>query len=87
MTKKEQEIINACRSLPKSGYGDYHYGEELQAIIAKAMGYRVIHFSRGRSQVARDDFWNYMAILKGMKKRGIISWSKNGSMWKLNTIT
>lgn len=84
MTKKEQELINACRNLPKSGYGNYHYGEELVEVVGKVMGYRIIHFSRGRCTIANEDFDKFLAIKKGMREKGIISWSKSGSMWKLN---
>lgn len=77
MTKKEQELINACRNLPKSVYGNYHYGEELVEVIGKVMGYRIIHFT-----VSSSDPHDFMT-----KLIKVLSCTSSFSMfWKTNAM-
>ena len=82
-SEKEQAIIGAIKKLPKSVYGDYHYNEELKMIVAKAMGYEIVHFSRGLWNIAGfENPKKARIIMKNMEKKGIIKFSKNGTMFR-----
>lgn len=81
--EKEQAIIGAIKSLPKSRYGEYHYYEELKMIVARVMGYKIVHFSRGRWNIAGfENPEKARTIMKNMEKKGLIKFSKNGTMFR-----
>lgn len=84
MTREEKAnaIIDAIKVLPKSGYGKYHFNEELVKIIDRVMGYEEYKFPHGRFQ--SKEIAKVAEIIRRMEAKGIISKSKSGTMFKLN---
>lgn len=89
MTKKELEarIIEAIKAItPINGYG-YKAFEDLRIAIAEAMGYETKYegFGYYRHKVIKnnDDRDKVYTIIDGMKKKGIIKFSKSTSCFKL----
>ena len=89
MTKKdlETEIIEAVKNIqPINGYG-YKAFEDLKLAIAEVMGYETrytgIGYYRSKSIKNSDDRDKVYKIIDGMKRKGIIKFSKSTSCFKL----
>lgn len=83
MSKSEKEIsiITAIKALPNSGFGKYHYQEELTKIIDKVMGYGEVTFPSGR--FTSNEIGKVSEIVRRMVEKKIIAFSKSGTMFKL----
>lgn len=82
MKEKMNEILEAIAKLPCSGYGSYHFNEDLIHIIDKVMGYEEYKFSHGRFQSSQ--MAKVAEIIRRMEGHGIIKKSKSGSMFRVN---
>lgn len=89
MTKKEleAEIIKAVKRIqPINGYG-YKAFEDLRIAIAETMGYEIQWSGKGyrryKSIKNIEDSNKVYSIIDGMKKNGIIKFSKSTSCFKL----
>ena len=82
MTLNEQSIIWKIEEMPKSGYGDYLFTNDLYRAIAQVMHYPICcHFHYWTFRDMKDHK-KAQAIFRGMEKRGIIKVSKSGQMFK-----
>lgn len=82
MKEKSNEILTAIAKLPASGYGKYHFNEELVKIIDRVMGYEEYKFQHGRFQ--SKEIAKVAEIIRRMEERKLIIKSKSGTMFKLN---
>ena len=82
MKEKANEILTAIAKLPASGYGKYHFNEELVKIIDRVMGYEEYKFPHGRFQ--SKEIAKVAEIIRRMEERKLIIKSKSGTMFKLN---